>query len=149
MEIFACQDKRLRFGETSTAGKGFTLIEVMVTLVILAFGMLASIVGIMAGVDHNLINEMRYEAIKIAQEQEEAARNMPYNNLPLLTAANQTIMRQVRKVQVPFTVTCAQIAAPVFAVNMGARQVSFTVSWVFKGRQYSCNLQTIVRQNRQ
>ena len=49
---------------------------------ILAFGMLASIVGIMAALDHNLINEMRNEAIKIAQEQEEAARNMPYSNLP-------------------------------------------------------------------
>ena len=60
--------------------RGFTLVEVLVTLLILAFGMLASVVGIMAALDHSLMNEMRNDAMKIAQEQEEAARNMPYAN---------------------------------------------------------------------
>ena len=76
--------------------RGFTLIEVMVTLIILAFGMLASVVGIMAALDHSLMNEMRNDAMKIAQEQAEAARNMPYANIQNIPPT-QTITRQVRK----------------------------------------------------
>ncbi|MGC9965117.1 MAG: prepilin-type N-terminal cleavage/methylation domain-containing protein [Syntrophobacteraceae bacterium] len=149
METPVCQDKGRRFDAASTAEKGFTLIEVMVTLVILAFGMLASIAGIMAGVDHSFMNEMRNEAVKIAQEQQEAARNMPYNNLPQLTNADQTVTRGLRKAQVPFTVTCTQTAAAGFFANMAACQVNFNVKWRFKDRTYNYQLQTIVRQNRQ
>ena len=76
--------------------RGFTLIEVLVTLMILAFGMLASVIGIMAALDHSLMNEMRNDAMKIAQEQEEAARNMPYANIQTISQLPQTITRQVR-----------------------------------------------------
>ena len=58
--------------------RGFTLIEVMVSLLMLAFGLLASIIGIMAALDYSLMDEMRNDAMKIAQEQQEAARNMHY-----------------------------------------------------------------------
>ncbi len=47
--------------------RGFTLVEVLVSLMILALGMLATVIGIMAALDHNLMNEMRNDAMKIAQ----------------------------------------------------------------------------------
>ena len=87
--------------------RGFTLVEVMVTLLILAFGMLASIVGIMKALDHSLMNEMRNDAMKIAQEQQEAARNMDLYRHPANSRHGtkwQQITRQVRKQLVPYTV---------------------------------------------
>ena len=66
--------------------RGFTLVEVLVTLLILAFGMLASIIGIMKALDYSLMDEMRNDAMKIAQEQQEAARNMDYNAIPQIPA---------------------------------------------------------------
>ena len=88
--------------------RGFTLIEVMVTLVILAFGMLASVIGIMTALDHSMMDEMRNDAMKIAQEQQEAARNMDYNAHPANSGHGAKwcqITRQVRKQLVPYTVT--------------------------------------------
>jgi type IV pilus assembly protein PilV len=125
--------------------RGFTLIEVMVTLVILAFGMMASIVGIMATLDHNMINEMRNEAIKIAQEQEEAVRNTPYVNIALISTQPQQIYRQVRKQQVLYNVTCVRT---VYGGSVyGITSVQFTVTWNFKKLpQFIYVLQTLVRQ---
>jgi prepilin-type N-terminal cleavage/methylation domain-containing protein len=132
--------------------RGFTLIEVMVTLMILAFGMLASMIGIMAALDHSLINEMRNEAMKIAQEQEEAARDMPYaNRQALVNQPPQSIYRQVRKSMVLYTVNFTMPAnLPSNPVNPGTglTMVQFTVTWNFKKLpQFQYVLQTIVRQS--
>lgn len=128
--------------------RGFTLIEVLITLVILALGMMATTIGIMAGLDHNLINEMRNDAMKIAQEQENAARNMPYANIAAIPSP-QTITRQVRNTFVPYTVS---VDHQTHGGQNGIQitQVVFTVKWNFKGngkiipQQYT--LQTFVRQ---
>ncbi len=123
--------------------RGFTLIEVMVTLMILALGMLATVVGIMAALDHNLMNEMRNEAMKIAQEQAEAARNMPFANIQDIPGT-QTISRQLRKGTVPYKV---QFTTPAVSNNtLQMKIVKFTVQWTFKNIQYQYILETIVRQ---
>ena len=135
--------------------RGFTLVEVMVTLMILAFGMLASIVGIMSALDYSLVNEMRNDAMKIAQGQEEAARDMPYANIQSI-AATQTITRQVRKRSVAYTVNFYSPSnwAAISGSNTGMRRVQFTVQWQYKNsmtnliRNYSYVLETIVRQTK-
>lgn len=125
--------------------RGFTLIEVLVTLMILAFGMLASVIGIMAALDHSLMNEMRNDAMKVAQEQEEAARDMPYVNIQAIPAT-QAITRQVRKSVVNYTVNFSRPAVAPGGAGMGMTLVQFTVQWQFKNNTYSYILQTIVRQ---
>ncbi len=115
--------------------------------------MLASIVGIMKALDHSLLNEMRNEAVKIAQEQEEEVRNMNnayYTSIPQIpaftTPGGLIVQRQIRKTLVNFTVICTLPQPPAAISNMGARIVNFQVSWQFKKNPYKFSLQTIVRQ---
>lgn len=139
------QNKGRRLTVYARAKRGFTLVEVMVTLMVLAFGLLASVIGIMAALDHGMINEMRNDAIKIAQEQEEAARNMPYADIQKIPV-QQTITRQVRKTRVNYTVNFSRPAIAASGASLGMALVQFTVQWTFKNRQYQYVLQTIVRQ---
>ncbi len=129
--------------------RGFTLVEVMVTLIILAFGLLASVVGIMSALDHSMLNEMRNDAVKLAQEQTEWARNMPYTQIPNIPP-QQTITRQVRKELVPYIVkfSIPATAGVGLPTPTGMTLVQFTVQWYFKNNNnpYIYTAQTIVRQ---
>jgi hypothetical protein len=127
----------------------------MVTLMILALGSLASMIGIMAALDHSLMNEMRNDAMKIAQEQLEAARNMPsYTNM-MQSWGNQTtaIQRNVRKIMVNYNVNLQALDYTTGSANALAL-LQCRVTWLHKGpmdsssRTYSCVLQTIVRQTK-
>ncbi len=159
MEPIVIKNKSSRFA--SRTERGFTLIEVMVTLMILALGMMASMIGIMAALDHSLMNEMRNDAMKLAQGQLEVIRNMPWGNggMPLPSPNPQNIPIQVRKTTVNYNVN---IQTPAIVNNTNpANQAGdalalyqCTVTWKHKGpmdsapRQYSCVLQSIVRQTK-
>lgn len=112
-------------------------------MVILAVALLGSAMGILAALDHSLENDLRMEAIKIAQEQQEEARNMPYANIAAIPSP-QTIQRQFRKTSYSFTVTTALSASALSARNVSL--VSITVQWTVKNQSHSYTLQTLIRQ---
>lgn len=126
--------------------QGFTLIEVMVSLLIMAVGLLASLVGIMTAVNYNLANNLRNEALKIAQEQQEAVRSMPYINVAPLNGTNQTIQRQFGKAQRDFVLSW--ITQPTVLGGNNVQRVTLTVSWAFKNKAYSYVSDTLVRQTK-
>lgn len=126
--------------------QGFTLIEVMVALLIMAIGLLASLAGIMTAVNYNLGNDLRNEALKIAQEQQEAVRSMPYINVAPLNGTNQTIQRQFGKAQRDFVLSW--ITQPTVLGGNNVQRVTLTVSWALKNKAYSYVSDTLVRQTK-
>lgn len=117
--------------------RGFSLIEVLAAMLILLFGLLGSMVGVMAAVDQNLRNLLREEAVKIAQEQMEINRNISY---AAVADGNATVSRSVRKTQRDYAVT-----RQVNTVGT-LKRVTVTVSWTHKDRASSYTLESILRQ---
>ncbi|MCE5333990.1 MAG: prepilin-type N-terminal cleavage/methylation domain-containing protein [Desulfobacteraceae bacterium] len=125
---------------------GFTLVEVLVAMLILAIGMLGSVLGMMTALNHSLGNELRNEAIKIAQHVAEEARNMPYSSVQKIPST-QTVNMQVRKSLASFTVNTVTTPASGYSVH-GVTKLSITVQWTLKKKTHSYLLETVVRQTR-
>ncbi|MGC8493600.1 MAG: type IV pilus modification PilV family protein [Syntrophobacteraceae bacterium] len=130
---------------------GFTLIEVMVALIILAIGMMVSTMGIMAAINQGVLDDMRSNAMKIGQEQLETARNMPYGNIQTSNLWPTQITRQVEKANVTYNVQMNFTPSAIGGnVNQDAL-VQFIVTWQFKPplenslHTYKYVTQTIVR----
>ncbi len=122
------------------SNQGFTLVEVLISMLVLAVGMLGSIAGVMAAADYNLANLLRNEAIKIAQEQLDNARTGQY---PLIADNNATVQRQIRKTLQTFTVI--QSVTPGGPSN-SLKQVRIIMRWTFKDRTRQYLTETIIRQ---
>jgi type IV pilus assembly protein PilV len=120
--------------------RGFTLVEVMISMLVLLIGMLGSLVGVMAAADHNLANALRDEAVKIAQEQLENARTGQY---ALVVNGNIPVQKQVRRTLYTFQVTTNVTSG---GPSNSLKQVTVTVQWTFKNQNRSHLAETIVRQ---
>lgn len=124
--------------------RGMTLIEVMVAMVIsfiIFIGLSSTGVFVL---NENIRNTMRDEAVGVAEMSMEAARNTWFDNLVTLPSDN--VVRQIRGLTVPFTVT-----RTVTNIDPGGnnRQVVIQVAWNktdhLGTRSYSHQIATIVR----
>ena len=124
--------------ELHKGNKGFTLVEALVALVILAILLLGLLSALIITYEHSTRNIIRDEAVKIANEYAETYRNMGIGNIP----ANQsiTVNRKIRNSVVAFTIKV--VSSDIVAGKI--KQVKITVSWTYKGKTYSHTIETLV-----
>jgi prepilin-type N-terminal cleavage/methylation domain-containing protein len=130
----------------SQNNKGLTLIEVLIAMVVFLLVSLAMMQTALVGIDSNMINVLREEAVKIAEESMIDVRNMPFDSLVEGTTTLPTVSRNLRNTMRPFTVTRA-----VTDHGDNNKEINILVAWEWKdqtvahGNPYTHSITTILR----
>jgi len=121
---------------------GMTLVEVLVSLVIVFIVFLGLSSSGLVVLNENIKNELRDEAVSVADSAVQDARRTLFNDLAVGTTADN-VLRQVRNVNRPFAVTRTVTSSD------GDKQVTINVAWSrIEGgltRSYSHQVVTVVR----
>jgi len=127
---------------SKNSASGMTLVEVLISLVIVFIVFLGLSSSGLVVLNENIKNELRDEAVSVADSAVQDARRVLFDNLVTLPAND--VFRQVRSVNRPFTVT-----RTVTNLDGDNRQVTINVGWNrtegSQTRSYSHQVVTIVR----
>jgi len=109
--------------------KGLTLIEVMISLIVLLLVFLALLQTALVSIDSNMVNVLRDEAVNVAEEQMNVARNTQFDTLLAGVTNVSPPPRSLRNVTETYTAT-----RTVTDVNAETKQVIINVTWDWKDR---------------
>ncbi|MBF0317473.1 MAG: prepilin-type N-terminal cleavage/methylation domain-containing protein [Nitrospirae bacterium] len=123
--------------------KGFTLVEALVSMLILMFVMLGLLQAITVASDVTYKNELRDEVTKIVKEELEATRDADFDlvltgTCQMCTSPN-TYTRQFKNASINFG-----IAKTVTALDANNKRVDTTVTWVYKGETMTYTVNTLI-----
>ena len=148
--------------------KGVTLVEVMISLVILLLVSLALMQTALVSIDANMNNVLRDEAVSIAEQRMNEARSLPFdfpsdpsNPLKSLVDDDATHATLPTPNDCPATFTVGTLIKRNFRNIIGkdfctnrdvttlgtgdARRVDIRVIWKWKGEDFSHSISTVIR----
>jgi type IV pilus assembly protein PilV len=78
--------------------KGFSLVEMVIAMVIILIGLLGLVQATLLSIDSNVTNQLRDEAVRLAEESMNQIKSLPVTDEALPPAANQcnSVERNVR-----------------------------------------------------
>jgi len=127
--------------------KGVTLIETMISLVILLIVSLALMQTQSVGLSANVKNKLRDEAVSIAEMRMNQLRSYPFtdalihSDLTATTGATEPVVqRDFRTYSIAFTPR-----RTITNISTDAKSIAITVSWSYRGQSYSHGVMTIMR----
>jgi len=119
--------------------RGLTLIEVMISLVIVFIVFIGLSSSGLLVLEENIKNSLRDEAASVAELEVQSARNMSLDNI--VSGTRPAVSYPIRGLVVTYT--------PSWTVNIldgSTRQLTVTVAWTRRATSYSHQVSTIVRQ---
>jgi len=115
--------------------QGFTLLEALIAITLLALMMLALYRSAAMIMTRNVENTLNDEAVKVANEVIEDLRNQGFSSL---SSGTETITRRVRGFTQTFTVEKT-------VINFStAARVTVTVRWTYGGKSHSYSMVTVI-----
>jgi len=132
--------------------KGVTLIEMMIALVILLVVSLAFMQTALLGTSMNVKNQLRDEAVNIAEMRMNQLRSLPFTDLatsPYLVSpgnspAEAVVQRNFRGFSINYTPT-----RTISDISTDAKQVTIVVTWSYRGQAYTHGITSIMRKRSQ
>ena len=121
---------------------GFTLVEFLVSIVILMIGLLGLLQTINVAIDQDLGNVFRNEAVIVVDEMMMEKRAKTFDSVS--TVVNKTYARQriVRGIPKTFTIT-----ETVGSVTSNSKQISINASWTKKNSTFNHSATSVVSTN--
>ncbi len=123
----------------SKNSRGLTLIEVLISVVIMFIVFLGLTGTVMTALDFNIQNTLLDEAVSIGEARMNAIRSLPFDNI-VTPATSDSVTRDVRRFSVPYSVTTT-VTTPAPDI----RQVTMVVAWTRHGKTRSHTFSSIVR----
>ncbi len=119
---------------------GLTLVEVLIALVVVLVVFLALMQTALVSIDSNMRGVLRDEAVGIAEDRMNGARNQPFDSLAA-GISSETVLRKIRNItNFPYALT-----RTVTDLNTDNKQVDIRVQWTWKGETYTHSISTILR----
>jgi len=117
--------------------KGMSLLEIMISMLILTVVSMALLQTSLLGYQENLRNSLRDEAIRMADKTISDLRARPYTQAysdPLLNSGTTvtTVTRSIRSAQKDYTVTTT-----INDISANTKQVTAAVAWQYRGTPFS------------
>jgi prepilin-type N-terminal cleavage/methylation domain-containing protein len=116
--------------------RGLTLVEVMIALLVALVIFLALMQTALIGIDANMRNVLRDEAVSVAAEKMDLERDMAFSSV--VSETPPTVYRQVRNVNVPFYPNIT-----IWDLDANNKMINVRVTWQWKGDNYSHSISTI------
>lgn len=143
--------------------KGFSLVEVMIALCVLLLVFMGLMQSALLGIDNNLRNIFRDEAIKIAAERMEETRSMPFaqiisdvnvDNLMLPACApppindpgpyEVAVQRDFRNIQ-NFPYGTRMTVTPLDGPPADTLQIQLTIRWQYRNECFTHSIISLMR----
>lgn len=118
---------------------GFTLIELMVSVLILMVGILALLQMVNVSISHGLTNQFRNEASLVADEALLNQQAKGYDQIAIATNSS-SISRQL----LGSTFKNYSVVTTGTTISNNTKQVDVTVSWVYKKVRYTQQAATLI-----
>ena len=139
---------------TALQNKGVTLVEVMVSLVILLLVFMALIQTALISIEANTKNLARDTAVSVAEERMNDSRGEDFDTVitdaaaptgavcPTIFAAGRTHNKIIRNIRQDF---CSN--RTVTDIDANNKQVTVTVSWIWREETLSHSATTVIRRS--
>ncbi len=117
--------------------KGFSLVEVMVALLVCLILFLGMTQTVVLGIDSNMVNVLKSEAINIAEQAMTAAKN---DTNPTTNSVDVT--RDFRNISGGITFT---VDRTITTLTDGPMVITIDLEWTWKGQTHTHSIQSVRR----
>ena len=125
--------------QNAKSNKAFTLIELLVAIVIIGISIMGLMEMSIVVMDNNLRNEIRNKAVETLSNHVNSLTTNSYDNI---TTATTTDTEKIRNFDEQFN-----ISDNVTTDSSGSKNITSTISWTYRGINYSYTIDTVVNKN--
>lgn len=126
---------------------GFTLVEFLVSIVILMVGLLGLLQAVNLAINHNLQNDLRNIAVGVADEEMSKLLAAGYDNISTVKASSPaSVDRQVLTAMKNYSVTRV-ITQVTSGAAASTKQIDVNVSWKHKRIRYTLGASGMLTKN--